>query len=67
MIKEGFFMTTLRVRYNTIFQSVDKDDKNIVQLLDTFNKYQLDFSEIDLATLAAQEIEDDEIVYSYSN
>jgi len=60
-------METLTIKYNKIFDDLKKQDRDSLELLNTIEKYNIEISETDTINLAAEFLEDDEVIYGYSN
>lgn len=59
-------MTTLTVKYNKIFASMEKDDEDTIQMLDIMDKYQVEFLNSNEINSLTEDIETQQILYGYS-
>lgn len=60
-------METLTVKYNKIFEELRNENKDSSSLLNEIERYNVEILESDTIKLVAESLEDDEVIYGYSN
>ena len=60
-------METLIVRKKMIFEELKDENKDLKELINLSEKYQVEFTESDLIRAATEDIERSEMVFGYSS
>jgi len=60
-------MESLNIKYKNFYKDLTKDDAEALDIIDTVEKYQVDFSLTSEILAASESIEENEVIYGYSN